>query len=116
MTTSAARSAYDDTRTPVSTLPPNPSRIEIIARAMPKRDYHFVGWTTTDATTGIEITLTENPLTVTLTANVAYEEAYLKKMMIEAAGLALERTYYGYWPGREKADCKDFQDILLLRK
>ena len=49
-------------------------------------------------------------------ANVAYEEAYLKKMMIEAAGLAPERAYYGYWPGREKADCKDFQDILLLRK
>lgn len=49
-------------------------------------------------------------------ANVAYEENHLQRTMIEAAGLAIEQAHYGYWPGREKAACKDFQDILVLRK
>ena len=49
-------------------------------------------------------------------ANVAYEEDHLRREMIEAAGLEVEQAHYGYWAGREKAQCKDFQDILVLRK
>lgn len=49
-------------------------------------------------------------------ANVAYEEAYLRAGMIEAAGLSVEQAHYGYWPGRDKEACRDFQDILLLRR
>lgn len=49
-------------------------------------------------------------------ANVAYEEDYLRREMIEAAGLEAEQAHYGYWVGRKKEECKDFQDILVLRK
>ncbi len=49
-------------------------------------------------------------------ANVAFDEGYLHREMIEKAGLQVESTHYGYWPGREKSACKDFQDILILRK
>lgn len=47
-------------------------------------------------------------------ANVAYQEEYLMSV-VEDAGLTINKAYYGYWPGRSKADCKDFQDILLLQ-
>lgn len=49
-------------------------------------------------------------------ANVAYEENYLRREMIEAAGLEVEQEHYGYWAGREKEACKDFQDVLVMRK
>ncbi|MCB0559943.1 MAG: class I SAM-dependent methyltransferase [Phaeodactylibacter sp.] len=48
-------------------------------------------------------------------ANVAYQESYLRQNMIEAAGLKVEQAHYGYWAGREKAACKDFQDVLVLK-
>lgn len=46
-------------------------------------------------------------------ANVAFEEEYLKKMVKEA-GLKMEKFFPGYWCGREKEACKDFQDIVVL--
>lgn len=49
-------------------------------------------------------------------ANVAYEEGRLRQEMIEAAGLEVEQAHYGYWAGREKEGCRDFQDILVLYK
>ena len=49
-------------------------------------------------------------------ANVAYDELYLLQKMIGPAGLKAEQVHYGYWPGREKQACKDFQDILVLKK
>ncbi|MCB0588107.1 MAG: class I SAM-dependent methyltransferase [Phaeodactylibacter sp.] len=49
-------------------------------------------------------------------ANVAYEEGYLRRELIEGAGLKVEQAHYGYWAGRKKERCKDFQDILVLSK
>lgn len=48
-------------------------------------------------------------------ANVAYKEKFLFQM-IENNNLKIERVNYGYWPGRFKKDCIDFQDTLVLRK
>lgn len=48
-------------------------------------------------------------------ANVAFEERYLKKIA-EAAGLEVEHFFPGHWCGREVNDCKDFQDIMILKK
>ncbi len=49
-------------------------------------------------------------------ANVAFDESYLAQNMIRAAGLRVEEAFYGFWAGREKEGCKDFQDILVLKK
>jgi ubiquinone/menaquinone biosynthesis C-methylase UbiE len=46
-------------------------------------------------------------------ANVAFEEEYLKKIVAEA-GLRLEKHFPGYWCGRKKEACKDFQDVVVL--
>ena len=46
-------------------------------------------------------------------ANVGFEEEYLRNTLIQNSGLTLLESFYGYWSGREKADCKSFQDILL---
>lgn len=48
-------------------------------------------------------------------ANVAFEEEYLRKVA-KKAGLKVGQYFPGYWPGREKENCKDFQDILVLEK
>ena len=48
-------------------------------------------------------------------ANVAFDETYLDQL-IQEAGLKKEATYYGFWPGRKKEECKDFQDIVILEK
>jgi len=48
-------------------------------------------------------------------ANVAFEEAYLDEL-IGQAGLKKEAVYYGYWAAsRKKEDCKDFQDVVIMR-
>ena len=48
-------------------------------------------------------------------ANVAYKEKFLFQM-IENNNLKIERVNYGYWSGRSKDDCVDFQDTLVLSK
>jgi SAM-dependent methyltransferase len=48
-------------------------------------------------------------------ANVAFQEADLMAFINEI-GFEVESTHYGYWAGRPKETCKDFQDILILRK
>lgn len=48
-------------------------------------------------------------------ANVAYKEKFLLHM-IEKNNLKVERLYYGFWSGRSKNNCIDFQDTLILRK
>lgn len=48
-------------------------------------------------------------------ANVAYKEKFLLHM-IEKNNLKIERLYYGFWSGRSKNNCIDFQDTLILRK
>jgi SAM-dependent methyltransferase len=46
-------------------------------------------------------------------ANVAFKEDYLNSLITEA-GLQKKAFYPGYWSGRDKSSCKDFQDILIL--
>ncbi len=48
-------------------------------------------------------------------ANVAFEEEYLKKV-IKEAGLRIKRNFPGYWCGRDKEGCKDFQDVIILEQ
>ncbi|MBK7870927.1 MAG: class I SAM-dependent methyltransferase [Saprospiraceae bacterium] len=48
-------------------------------------------------------------------ANVAFEENYLQTQ-ITNSGLIIAQTYYGYWCGRDKAACEDFQDVIILKK
>jgi ubiquinone/menaquinone biosynthesis C-methylase UbiE len=49
-------------------------------------------------------------------ANVAFEEAYLKDQLIANAGLQITHITYGYWCGRPKEKNGNFQDILILAK
>jgi SAM-dependent methyltransferase len=48
-------------------------------------------------------------------ANVAFDKKYLFAI-IEKAGFVLEKSFNGYWCGREKSTSVDFQDILILKK
>ncbi len=48
-------------------------------------------------------------------ANVAFEESYLEEQL-HRAGLSVQQFYAGYWCGRAKTECEDFQDILVLKK
>lgn len=48
-------------------------------------------------------------------ANVAFEEQYLREQYAQR-GLKLVATHYGFWPGRPKVQCLEFQDIVILEK
>ncbi len=48
-------------------------------------------------------------------ANVAYKENLLFQM-IENNNLKIEKVNYGFWSGRLKKNCIDFQDTLILKK
>jgi len=48
-------------------------------------------------------------------ANVAFKESYLLKLF-EKKGFTVEEKLDGFWCGREKSACKDFQDIIILKK
>jgi SAM-dependent methyltransferase len=48
-------------------------------------------------------------------ANVAYNEEYLFKV-IKQNNLIVEKSMYGFWPGRPRNESLDFQDILILSK
>lgn len=49
-------------------------------------------------------------------ANVAFKEQYLRQRLLMDKPLEIEQIYPGFWCGRNKTECKDFQDIVLLRK
>jgi ubiquinone/menaquinone biosynthesis C-methylase UbiE len=49
-------------------------------------------------------------------ANVAYEEAYLREVMLIEAGFKLELVRYGFWPGRPRTDLNNYQDICIFSK
>jgi SAM-dependent methyltransferase len=49
-------------------------------------------------------------------ANVAFDKPYLFDQLIQANGLQVDGYYPGFWPGRPKESCREFQDILLLKK
>ena len=47
-------------------------------------------------------------------ANVAYKEPFLKKVFLKENELTLEHIHYGWWCGREKATCVQFQDVVIF--
>ena len=49
-------------------------------------------------------------------ANVAYKESFLLKTLIKDNGLYLKSIFYGWWCGREKKDCLQFQDVVIIKK
>ncbi len=48
-------------------------------------------------------------------ANIAYRYPFLRQM-IAKAGLEVEAIREGWWAGRDKVDCPDFQDVVICRK
>ncbi len=51
-----------------------------------------------------------------ISANVAYEKEILFEKIIASAQLKVDKFYPGFWSGLPKTSCKDFQDILILKK
>ena len=49
-------------------------------------------------------------------ANVAYDEHFLEKELIETCGFSILQRYPGYWPDGINQDSLDFQDILIFKK
>jgi SAM-dependent methyltransferase len=47
-------------------------------------------------------------------ANVSFREDWLRASA-QRCGLRIEAIHYGYWCGREKAECLDFQDVVVFR-
>ncbi|MBK9016811.1 MAG: class I SAM-dependent methyltransferase [Saprospiraceae bacterium] len=52
---------------------------------------------------------------VVKSANVAFEEKHLRSMASNQ-GFEVHQLLYGYWRGLPKVGCKDFQDIVVLKK
>lgn len=50
-----------------------------------------------------------------LDANIAYKLQFIKQWVLES-GMAIEKHLPGWWAGRDKTSCVDFQDVLILRK
>ena len=48
-------------------------------------------------------------------ANVAYKENYLKDLITKNK-LNIEQIHYGWWCGRNREECLDYQDALVFRK
>jgi len=48
-------------------------------------------------------------------ANVAYRESYLIALF-QREGFKISAIYYGWWCGREKAHCVQFQDIMIIQR
>ncbi len=48
-------------------------------------------------------------------ANVAYRDRFLRDVITDA-GLAIEQVHEGWWAGREREECMDFQDVMILKK
>ncbi len=51
-----------------------------------------------------------------VSANVAFDEDFLHQSLVEKNDLKIEAFFNGYWSGRDKKECKDFQDVLILKK
>jgi len=49
-------------------------------------------------------------------ANVAFDEEFLKKDLLQVNGLKITNLFYGSWRGLPKNDCKEFQDIAIFVK
>ena len=49
-------------------------------------------------------------------ANVAFEEKYPTEKLAGKHGLSVKDIFYGSWRGRPKAECKEFQDIVIFSR
>jgi hypothetical protein len=49
-------------------------------------------------------------------ANVAYDDGFFRRELVEKNGLALRQLFYGWWRGLPPHECKEFQDIAILEK
>ncbi len=49
-------------------------------------------------------------------ANVAYDENYLKNNLIDKNNFHVHHLFYGSWRGLPKTECKEFQDVVILEK
>jgi hypothetical protein len=49
-------------------------------------------------------------------ANVAFDESYLLSDIIDPNQFKVTYKNYGFWSGRNKENCDDFQDILVVEK
>lgn len=48
-------------------------------------------------------------------ANVAYRESYLIALF-QKEGFKMNAIHYGWWCGREKAHCVQFQDVMIIQR
>ncbi|MDR4988742.1 MAG: class I SAM-dependent methyltransferase [Bacteroidales bacterium] len=48
-------------------------------------------------------------------ANIAYRDAFIREQAA-AAGLSVTEFYEGWWTGRPKEECLNFQDVLIMKK
>lgn len=49
-------------------------------------------------------------------ANVAFQENYIKKELVDKNQLQLKNIHYGFWSGRPETSVQNFQDILVFKK
>ncbi len=49
-------------------------------------------------------------------ANVAFDDSFFRKDLIEKNGFWLSRLFYGWWRGLPPQECKEFQDIAIFEK
>ncbi len=49
-------------------------------------------------------------------ANVAFDEGFFKKDLLQSNKLKIRHLFYGSWRGCPDKDCKDFQDIAIFEK
>lgn len=49
-------------------------------------------------------------------ANIAFEESYLRETLVSENQLQLEAFYPGWWCGRNREESESFQDIVILKK
>ncbi len=47
-------------------------------------------------------------------ADIAYEESYIRESLATRHGLTVEKLFHGDWSGRPLETCRDFQDIVIL--
>ncbi len=48
-------------------------------------------------------------------ANIAYRYAYIKRM-VKQSGLTVKSLYEGWWAGKNKEACVNFQDVLIMTR
>ncbi len=47
-------------------------------------------------------------------ANIAFKMSFIQNML-DQSGLKIEAFHHGWWSGKNKTECVDFQDVLILK-